>query len=161
MQETASLKNPPEPAAPAPAARARLGLVPVALLDYGVMERPGASNAPEILAMAKDTGAAYMGDATAWCGLAMGAWVTRAGGTPPSGFLAARSWLSWGQPVDGEPQLGDVCVLWRTKPDAWEGHVGIFIARRDSLIYLLGGNQGNTVTITSHRAERLLGYRRG
>lgn len=132
-----------------------------ALRDYGLVETVGPKVSPEILAMAQEVGAQdYTSDETSWCGLAMGAWTTRAGGKPPAGFLAARSWLTWGEPVEN-PQVGDVCVLWREDPNSWKGHVGIFIARRGPLLYLLGGNQGNTVTVASYHATRLLGYRRG
>lgn len=137
----------------------KLDLVSHALADYGVAEIPGPPSSADIMAMAAETGAAYPGDEVAWCGLAVGHWVKRAGGALPSGFLSARSWLKAGEPVD-TPELGDVVVLWRDSPDGWEGHVALFVARRGSVVFLLGGNQANTVTITSFSAKRILGFRR-
>lgn len=131
-----------------------------ALKCYGLAETAGPLSSPEIMAMAKELEADYHGDETSWCGLAMAAWEKRAGGKPPAAFLSARSWLGWGEPVE-KPGIGDVCVLWREDPNSWKGHVGMFIAERGGLLYLLGGNQGNTVTIASYHANRLLGYRRG
>lgn len=140
--------------------RPRLELVMTALGDYGLVETPGSSSSADIMAMARELGAAYPGDEVAWCGLACAAWVKRAGGAPPKGFLAARSWLQWGEAAV-TPELGDIAVLWRTSPAAWEGHVGIFIGHRAPLVYLLGGNQNNAVTIAAQHADRVLGYRRG
>lgn len=111
------------------------------------------------MAMAKFLGADYPSDDTSWCGLAMGYWTTKAGGQPPKNYLAARQWLKSGTAVT-EPQVGDVCILWRGTPDGWEGHVGLFVSRRGSMLYLLGGNQGNVVTVSSFHADKLLGFRR-
>ena len=131
-----------------------------ALRDYGTREIAGSPASPDILAMARDAGAtSYVSDETAWCGLAMAAWVKRAGGMPPAGFLAARSWLRWGVEAK-EPTLGDVVVFWRVAPNSWQGHVAIFVTARNGLIYALGGNQSNMVNITGYKTSELLGYRR-
>lgn len=132
----------------------------LALADFGVREIPGASSSADIMAMAHFLGASYPTDETAWCGLALASWVKRSGGTPPEGYLGARNWLTWGDPVE-DPSLGDVVVLWRTAPAAWEGHVGIFITQRDDEIFLLGGNQGNAVSVMPYPEVRVLGVRRG
>jgi uncharacterized protein (TIGR02594 family) len=131
-----------------------------ALKDFGIAETVGPGSSADIMAMAKEVGAAYPTDETPWCGLAMAAWANRAGVTPPKGSLRARSWLTFGTAVLGSPELGDVCVLWRGKPDSTQGHVGLFIARRGGTIYLLGGNQGNQVSIQAFPVDRLLGTRR-
>ena len=139
-----------------------MDLLTAALRDYGIAELAGSAASPDIMAMAAalEVGSAYPSDETPWCGLAMAHWVTSAGGTPPGGFLAARSWLSWGQSVD-KPSLGDVCVLWRVSPTGWNGHVALFISQRDGHLFLLGGNQGDRVSIARFPAAQLLGVRRG
>lgn len=131
-----------------------------ALKDFGIAETVGPGSSSDIMAMAKEVGAAYPNDEIPWCGLAMAAWATRARIKPPKGSLSARSWLLFGNAVLGSPELGDVCVLWRDKPDSAKGHVGLFIARRGGTIYLLGGNQGNAVSIQGFAVSRLLGTRR-
>jgi uncharacterized protein (TIGR02594 family) len=70
----------------------------------------------------------------------------------------AKSWLGVGRPVD-QPHLGDVVVLWREHPKSWKGHVGLFIRQTPNWVYLLGGNQGNRVSIQAYRRHRVLGYR--
>lgn len=75
-------------------------------------------------------------------------------------MLNARSFLNWGTETT-EPQLGDIVVLSRGDPDGWKGHVGFFKgfdANGDILI--LGGNQGDSVSVSSYSKDRLLGYRR-
>ena len=71
----------------------------------------------------------------------------------------ARSWLTVGEPVD-DPQPGDVAIFWRGSPTAGTGHVAFFCNRIGSIIYVLGCNQANAVTVSGYAAHRLLGYRR-
>ena len=40
------------------------------------------------------------------------------------------------------------------------GHVGFFAALEPGRILLLGGNQANSVTVSSYPSDRLLGVRR-
>ena len=71
---------------------------------------------------------------------------------------AARSWLHWGTSLD-HPHYGCVVVLARGKNPSL-GHVGFFTDRRpDGKILLLGGNQGNAVSIAAFEAARVLSYR--
>jgi len=72
---------------------------------------------------------------------------------------AARSWLSWGRKLE-KPTIGCVVVFWRGKRDGWQGHVGFYAGRaRNGDILVLGGNQGDSVSIRPYSADRLLGYR--
>lgn len=96
---------------------------------------------------------------TAWCAGFVNAALREAdlGGT---NSLMARSFLQWGKEVE-TPQEGDVVVFWRGSPDSWKGHVGFFAGYDDAGdILVLGGNQGNSVSIKSYPKERLLGTRR-
>ena len=68
--------------------------------------------------------------------------------------------MNWGEAVD-DPQEGDVVVLWRESRDSWKGHVGFFSGYDDNGdIKVLGGNQGDSVSIKSYSKNRLLGFRR-
>lgn len=136
-----------------------LQLIQFALLEYGVREAPGAASNPEILAMAHECGFAdYTDDSIAWCSLFMN-YVALKAGYQRSNALNARSWLSVGNAI-AEPELGDVVVYWRNDPKGWLGHVGLFVANRNSLIYTLGGNESNQVMIEGCDPAKLLGYRR-
>jgi uncharacterized protein (TIGR02594 family) len=82
-------------------------------------------------------------------------------GKQGTGKLNARSYLDWGQEVN-EPQMGDIAVFSRGDPNGWQGHVGFFKGYNpDGTINVLGGNQGNSVSVRPYSADRLLGFRRG
>lgn len=98
---------------------------------------------------------------TAWCAAFVNG-VLGASGSKGTGKLNARSFLSWGQPVD-EPQQGDVVVFSRGN-SSWQGHVGFYMGTEvrngETYIKVLGGNQSNKVKESYYPASRLLGYRR-
>jgi len=131
------------------------------LSHYGLSEIAGAQSNPEIIAMGKDLGFDIVDDSeTAWCSLALNYFAKKCG-YEYSNSLAARSWLKMpNQIVVLKPEVGDVAVLWRGSPDDWRGHVGLFISQDVHNIYLLGGNQGNSLTISAYPRERVLGYRK-
>jgi len=97
-------------------------------------------------------------DGDPWCAVFASAMLRRAGVDPPKRFRSARAFMEWGQP--GEAVPGAVCVLWRDDPHGPHGHVGFFLYADASRVYLLGGNQGNEVSVHGYDAARVLGYRR-
>lgn len=97
---------------------------------------------------------------TAWCAAAVNS-ALKASGKEGTGSLAARSFLDWGNPVD-QPQIGDVAVFSRGDPSGWQGHVGFYMGETDDgMINVLGGNQGDAISVAPYSRDRLLGYRRG
>lgn len=95
---------------------------------------------------------------TAWCAAFVNATLAKTG-LDGTGALNARSFLDWGTEIT-QPQLGDVVVLSRGDNPA-QGHVGFFKGfDADGNILILGGNQGDSVTVQSFNKDRLLGYRR-
>jgi len=77
-----------------------------------------------------------------------------------TGSAAARSWLDIGESIELEDAIvGDIVILKRgSNPKS--GHVGFYAGREGIKIRILGGNQGNTVSIVSFPKTRLLGVRR-
>lgn len=107
-------------------------------------------------------------DATPWCSAFVNgiAWELR---LPRSKSAAARSWLTVGTPILlTQAQPGhDVVVLQRGAgaqpgPDviAAPGHVGWYAGREGDRVLVLGGNQGDQVSIAGFPVERVLGVRR-
>lgn len=97
---------------------------------------------------------------TAWCAAFVNATLEQSGQTGTNS-LAARSFLDWGQAVD-QPQPGDIAVFSRGDPNGWQGHVGFFQGYNpDGTINVLGGNQGDAVSIAAYSPDQLLGFRRG
>lgn len=132
-----------------------------ALKTYGTIEKPGPGSNPSILAWAKATGhdKIYRNDATAWCGLWVSYVVLQAGWDLPVNPLGARNWLGWGVPQK-QAGLGDILVFWRGYPKGFQGHVGMYVGEDDDAYYVLGGNQGDAVSIKRIAKSRLLGIRR-
>lgn len=125
--------------------------------EFGVREKPGAANAPAVLKyFAEAVHEKISTDATPWCAAFTGAMLARSG-IAPSGSLMARSYLKWGDPL-AEPKLGAITVLTRGT-SASAGHVAFFLGATEKNVFLLGGNQGDAVTVEAFDKSRVLGYR--
>lgn len=137
-------------------------LLKEAVLLYGTKEFDGAANNPVILEWAKELGSTitqyYTADSIAWCAMFLSVCAKRAGYHPPDGFdmLRAKSFAKWGDPITGEPILGDILVFSREGG----GHVGLYVGEDHNTYHVLGGNQGNSVCITRIPKERLVAARR-
>lgn len=133
-----------------------------ATAHIGTREWPGAQHNPAILAMFRAAGQPMPDDETPWCAAFVGAVLAECG-IRGTGSLAARSYLKWGVAVTSEEvRPGDVVILWRGRPEGWQGHVGFFdrYSADGRKIHILGGNQGNAVSIQPYDRTRLLGIRR-
>jgi uncharacterized protein (TIGR02594 family) len=98
----------------------------------------------------------YSDDDIPWCGLFAAIVAHRAGKQVPQNPLWARNWTKFGtQQV--KAGLGDVLVFERP---GGGGHVGFYIGEDRTAFHVLGGNQGNAVTITRIRKERCIAVRR-
>ena len=97
---------------------------------------------------------------TPWCKYFADWCLDKAGYAIPPKSGMARSYLTWGNERQGEPNLGDVVVLWRgTSDDGVAGHVGFFVRQDRDYVYLLGGNQGDAVTEAKFLRSKVLGVR--
>ncbi len=133
-------------------------IIDEALELFGVRERVGKEDNPAILAWARETNLeqTYIADSIPWCGLFAAVVVKRAAFRFPPSPLWARNWLKFGQKTK-EPSLGDVLVFSR---EGGGGHVGFYVAEDDKAFHVLGGNQGDSVSIVRISKDRLLGARR-
>ncbi|KQC30182.1 TIGR02594 family protein [Flagellimonas eckloniae] len=134
-------------------------IIEIALSQFGIREIVGEEDNPEVLKYFDDLGwdGKDLKDETAWCA-ALVYWVLLKAGYKVSGKLNARSLLRVGVKTEA-PEMGDIVVLWRKSPDDWRGHTGFFIRETEDLIFILGGNQGNRVSIQQYPKTRLLEYR--
>lgn len=99
-------------------------------------------------------------DEVPWCSSFLNAiaWTLN---LPRSKSAAARSWLNVGQVIElraASPGY-DVVVLKRGTHPA-QGHVGLFAGLQGDRVHLLGGNQGNTISIAAFPVQDVLGVRR-
>jgi uncharacterized protein (TIGR02594 family) len=94
----------------------------------------------------------------AWCAAFVNA-VQKQAGNPTTGSLMARSFLNYGTKVD-EPTKGDIVVLTRNGPPG-SGHVGFYAGQDENgNVLILGGNQGDSVSVKAFPQSQVLGYRR-
>lgn len=124
-------------------------------------------NNPAIMAMLKLDNSWPENDEVPWCSAFVNyiAWLLD---LPRSKNLMARSWLTVGQPVAlaRAKQGYDVAIFRRGGGQAGPevlnapGHVGFFHSNTSGRIKLLGGNQGNTVSLANFPEATLLGVRR-
>jgi uncharacterized protein (TIGR02594 family) len=128
---------------------------------YGLREIVGKQHNSEIVKMFAEVGYDQIkDDETAWCSALLNYYCMKLG-YERSGKLTARSWLNVGEVIE-EPEMGDIVIFWRNNPNSWEGHVAIYISEDKDLkiVYSLGGNQGNMLSVKPYHKSRVLGYRR-
>ena len=69
----------------------------------------------------------------------------------------ARNWSKWGVPC--EVMKGAVVSFWRGSRGGISGHVGFVAGQSKGNIYVLGGNQGDRVSIMPLSKDRMLATR--
>lgn len=95
---------------------------------------------------------------TPWCAAFVNK-VLKENGIEGTDSLLARSFLKFGEQVRSNPIKGDIVILSRGS-QSWQGHVGFFVRFDGDKVVLLGGNQGNEVSIAKFDKSRILGIRR-
>lgn len=132
-------------------------LIQQAMKYLNVAEIKGPASNDVIMRWAKHLGLekTYTNDDIAWCGLFVAYVVKRSGREPIDSPLWARHWSSWGLPAP-TPSLGDILVFRRNVG----GHVGFYVAEDKDAYHVLGGNQGNRVSIVRIEKKRLITARR-
>ena len=137
-----------------------MNIIKAALSQYGVKEIKGEKDNSQIIKYFTSIGfnSSKLKDETAWCS-AFANWVAKTSGCEYSGKLNARSWLSVGTSTIS-PSIGDVVVLWRESPNSWKGHVGFYIKETKRYVYVLGGNQSNSVCIRAYTRDRILDFKK-
>ena len=128
-----------------------------AVKHLGVKEIVGKEHNPTILGWARELKLAsvYNADEIPWCGLFVAYCCKMAALEVVDKPLWALSWSNWGfEPT--EAMLGDVLTFKRNGG----GHVGIYVGEDDTHFHVLGGNQGNAVSVSRIDKNRLFKARR-
>jgi uncharacterized protein (TIGR02594 family) len=127
------------------------------LAELGQHEQPGTADNPRIINFYRQVGHPEIRhDDVAWCAAFVGAMLETAGlGSTRS--LMARSYLDWGMPLTkGRP--GAIAVF-RRGGDPSSGHVGFWLGASGDRLQILGGNQGDAVSITTMAKADLIALR--
>lgn len=126
--------------------------------DIGTRETAGRRHNPKVVRYFADCGTPHIkDDETAWCAAFVGAHLERAG-VPCSKAVNARSYEKWGERIE-RPTVGCIVVLWRGSPTSWQGHVGFYVGETPTHVLLLGGNQGDAVSVAKFPKRQVLSYR--
>lgn len=127
----------------------------------GTREIVGPKHNPTILVWAKKLGSKVLGinitdDEFAWCGLFVAHCIAEAGITPAPFAVRASSWETWGFNLRAD-RLAPGAVLVFKRPGG--GHVGFYVGEDKDCYHVLGGNQGNAVSITRIEKARCVARR--
>lgn len=129
----------------------------IATAETGVRTFPHGQSNPRIGEYHALTNIRGYDDKASWCSSFVN-WALAQAGIRGTGSALARSWLTWGEPLN-EPVPGCIAVLSREDPAGWKGHVGFFLRRDADNVYLLGGNQLEEVREHFYPRSAVLGYR--
>ena len=143
-------------------------LFTIAQRFLGVREVAGVTSNPLILAMLQLDASWVEDDETPWCS-GFPNFICWLVGAPRSRSLAARSWLLVGTSIPlTDARVGnDLVILSRGAGEqpgasvlAAPGHVGFYAGQDATRVFILGGNQGNAVSVAAFPKARILGIRR-
>lgn len=129
--------------------------------EVGTKEVPGEGDNLDILQYAKDAGidGIVNHDAVPWCAAFVGSMLKRAS-QQGSRLATAVSYRTWGKHLSA-PILGAIVHLSPAPSVKGTGHVGFLIGvnKTTRRVRLLGGNQGDAVSIADFPLDRVMAYR--
>lgn len=131
-----------------------------AINELGTSEIPGPESNQQIKKYLEVVDLSHYDDSEiSWCA-AFVAWVLKESGYEYLSSPAARAWISHGI-FSPEPFVGCIVILWRESITSWKGHIGFCMGvdYENDCIYILGGNQNNTVSIQKFPIDRVLDIR--
>jgi uncharacterized protein (TIGR02594 family) len=127
----------------------------------GTKEAAGSANSPTILGWAKRLGTKVLGiiynsDSVPWCGVFLAYCLQEDGIEPAPIAVRATSWSTWGLALRPE-RLAPGAVLVFERPGG--GHVGFYVGEDAKAYHVLGGNQGDAVSIARIAKDRCVARR--
>ncbi len=128
----------------------------IAKAELGVKEVPGSGSNPRIIEYDTATDLKATSDQVAWCS-SFANWCLKQAGFVGTNDAMARSFLRMPAQLM-RPVEGCICVLWRGSPKGDEGHVGFLVKWDPYHVWILGGNQSDSVSIEAFDKDRVLGY---
>ena len=120
----------------------------------GLKEIPGVKHNSTIIGWLKKLKSWYLDDDAPWCAVYVSNCFKVCGLSIPAYWMRAKAYTDWGVKLD-KPISGCVVVFERKGG----GHVGFLMGKTsDGFLSVLGGNQGNAVTIAKFDTQRVVGY---
>lgn len=127
-----------------------------AFKEMNVKEVKGKNHNSRILQYHKATSLKASSDEIPWCS-AFANFIVKKTGLEGTDSALARSWEKWGIPL-AKPVAGCLVVFSRGSNPTF-GHVAFYLYETKKFIYVLGGNQGDKVSIAAYDKSRLVCYR--
>ena len=128
--------------------------------QLGTRELPGPTHNSKLLAFLntarKFNGVVWRDDEMPWCGGFVAACLVAAGIEPVRIAARAKSWAAWGANLR-RSHLAPGAVLVFERQGG--GHVGFYVGEDAGAYHVLGGNQGNCVSITRIAKDRCVASR--
>lgn len=125
-------------------------------------EIAGEQHNPRIVEYHQATTLRATTDEVPWCASFV-SWCLGKAAVSSTRSARARSYEGWGQPCPPDRLApGAVVVFWRGKSKgAGTGHVGFYVGGdvASGRIWVLGGNQGDAVSIQPYSTAKVLGFR--
>jgi uncharacterized protein (TIGR02594 family) len=127
----------------------------------GTREAAGAANSPTIMGWAKKLGTKVLGmvynaDSVPWCGLFVATCLAEDGIPAAPIAVRAQAWAKWGANLAAD-RLAPGAVLVFKRPGG--GHVGFYVGEDKTSYHVLGGNQGDRVSIMRLEKSRCVARR--
>ena len=126
--------------------------VAIAEAEQGTDEIGGSKHNPQIIAYHATTGG-FKTDEVHWCSSFVN-WVMTKAGYTGTGSATAISWAKWGKKLD-KPAYGAIAVF---SYGGGKGHVGFIVGKRGEKLLILGGNQSDTVKVSSFGTSQIIAY---
>ena len=101
-------------------------------------------------------GIVYNADAVPWCGVFVAHCLDEARIAPVSLAVRATSWSDWGANLRVDRLAPGAVLVFQREGG---GHVGFYVGEDDAAYHVLGGNQGDAVTIARLAKARLVASR--
>lgn len=130
--------------------------ISVAIGELGTKEILGDEHNPRILEYLKSVGLPGR-DEIPWCAAFVN-WCLKEAGFNGTGKGLAKSYLSWG--MECGPSIGAIAIMNRGV-DHTKGHVSFVLQDNGDFVYTIGGNQRDSVTITTVLRKNIISFRRG
>jgi uncharacterized protein (TIGR02594 family) len=133
-----------------------------AIGELGVKEAAGSKDNPRIVEYQKYSTVKNLfgwADSVPWCATFV-CWCLEMVGMTSTNSASARSFEKWGVSVKDTPLPGDIVVFWRDSLASGKGHVTFFLAKKGNLLYCIGGNQSDSVNVSTYGTEKLRDIRR-
>lgn len=132
----------------------------LARADLGIRETPGVANNPVLMkrfaSITRALGVTYNADSVPWCGAVMAWWMTQCGITPPAIAVRAKSWAGFGQNLRPERVAPGAVMVFAREGG---GHVAMYVGEDATAYHVLGGNQGDRISIMRLAKERCVAIR--